>query len=186
MSTELERYVGQLAKAHGFTLAELEANRTGVLHEAQVTRAKRGAVTGGFIAFVLGDLCLAAGLVGAMLFHDGLRPPISSVDLNAVYGIAGAGIVVALTLWAVAVVSFRKGARRKRAYLGGGPTTFEGPALKSSIEGRRGASTWNLTFGGQTFQVSRATWELVTHGAKYRAYVMHGELLSFEPVSHAA
>lgn len=37
MSAELERYVGQLAKAHGFTLAELEANR-GALHESQVTR----------------------------------------------------------------------------------------------------------------------------------------------------
>lgn len=38
MSAELERYVGQLAKAHGFTLAELEANRGGALHESQVTR----------------------------------------------------------------------------------------------------------------------------------------------------
>lgn len=182
MSVELEKYVNQLSKAHGFTLPELEANRGGLLHEKQVARAQR--LTGPLLSFVLGDLCLAAGLIGATLFHDELKPPISSVDLNAVYAIAGAGIVVALCFWAIAVVSFRKSTLRRRAYQRGGTTTLEGPVLKSGVDGRGGAaSSWRLTLNGQTFEVNRATWELVTHGARYRAYVLHGDLLSFEPAS---
>lgn len=174
--------IEQLAQAHGFTREHLDANRRGEVHPDQRARVRRQAITGPLSAFFVGDVLLLAGLLGAYFFHQDLREPISRVDQNAVIAIAGAGVVTGSLFFLGAALSLRRHARRKAAF-DGRVECLEGPALKAGVDGRGGASSsWWFTVGGRRFAVSRKTWELVTHGARYRVCVIGDELLSLEPL----
>lgn len=180
--TLLAQTLEQLGRAHGFTLEHLEANRRGEVHPHQRARVRRQAITGPLAAFLVGDLLLVAGLVGAFLFHQDLREPVSASDRNAVVAIAGAGVLVSGLFFVGAALSLRRHARRRAAF-DGRVEAVEGPALKAGLEGRGGASSrWWFSISGRRFDVHRATWELVTHGARYRAFVIGGDLLSLEPL----
>ena len=135
MSTDA--YLEQLGREHGFTLAELEANRQGALHPAQLARGTRKGLAAVVVSTVLGFLALGSGLVGAYVFYDGLGPDPSSVDLNAVYATGGAGVVLALIFFVGAGTSFVRRRARKAAFMRGRIDVLEGPMDKIHIRGRR-------------------------------------------------
>lgn len=177
---ELEQYLGQLAKAHGFTLEQLEMNRQGQLHPTQVARSK--GVAGAVFAFVLCVLCLVGGTTGAVLYYDDVRKPLERLDRNALVGIGGGTTVATAFFGWIGLSALASRRRRIAAFATGRVEVVTAPVVKSGIQGRGGAaSTWRLTFGDRHFSVMHDTWELVTHGATYRAYVVNGELLSLEP-----
>lgn len=178
--TELEQYLSQLGKAHGFSLEELEANRQGQVHPRQLAGAK--GLGGVIAAFVFTLLSSAGGSIGASLYYDDVRKPLERLDRNALIGIVGATVLVTLFFFAIFVSAVRGRRRRVAAFARGAVEVLSGPVVKSGVEGRGGAaSSWYLGFGGRRFPVLRDTWELVTHGAAYRAYVVDDRLLSFEP-----
>jgi hypothetical protein len=177
--SELERYLDQLGRAHGFDRAHLEANRRGVLHPAQLERSQRGARSGPIVWALFVTTLLVGGLGGAYAFVDGSSEPLSRVDRNALIAILGATTVATLGFAWLGVRSARRAARRRALFRTSGVVTIEGPVSKGSVRGS--ASTYWLDLGGQRFFVTRRTWELVTHGAGYRGYLVAGELLTFEP-----
>lgn len=175
-------YLEQLAKAHGFTLEQLAANRDRQIHPAQLARGRRSGVGSGVVLVILALVILAGGVGGALLLYSDLRPPISQVDLNGVFALAGAGLVIAIGLGIAAITTFRKVGRRRDAYGRGQPDLVEGPVQKIHIRRRRERDAYRYQIGGKTFDVPHDGWQLVTQGARYRAYFVAGDLLSIEPV----
>lgn len=181
--SELEQYLAQLGKAHGFTLEELETNRQGKIHPRQLVSAK--GMGGVITAFIFTLLSGAGGSVGALLYYDDVRKPLERLDRNALIGIVGATVVVTLFFFAIFMSAVRGRRRRVAAFARGTVEVLTAPVVKSGVQGRGGAaSSFYLTFGSRRFPVLRDTWELVTHGASYRAYVVDERLLSLEPMKH--
>lgn len=177
----LHAYLQQLAKAHGFTLEQLAANRARHVHPAQVARGRNSGVVSGVVLVVLSILIFAGGVGGALLLYDDLRPPVSQVDMNGVFALAGGGVVVALGLGAGAIATFVGVGRRRGAYARGAIGAVDGPVHKLHVRRRRGGDTYRLHIGGRSFDVSRDLWEIVTQGARYRGYFVAEDLLSIEP-----
>jgi hypothetical protein len=180
--SDLERYLAQVGEAHGFTLEELDANRQGKVHQRQLASAT--GVGGVLAASVLTLLAAGGGSIGAFLYYDDARKPLARLDRNALVGIVGVTALVTLFFLWVFVSAERGRRRRLAAFSRGVVEVVVAPAVKSGVQGRGGAaSSWFLTFGDQRFSVLRDRWDLVTHGATYRAYTLEGRLLSFEPVA---
>lgn len=178
--SDLEQYLDQLGRAHGFTKEELEANRAGVIHPSQLARARRGSVSGPVFWALFVTAILVGGLGGAWAFVDGSSAPLSRVDRNALIAILLATALGATTFAAIGVTSVRRSARRREAFRTGAVTVVEGLVAKGGVRGN--ASTFWLDLGGKRFFVGRHTWQLVTHGATYRGYVIAGQMVTFEPV----
>jgi hypothetical protein len=179
----LNPYLDQLARAHGFTLEALMANRAGHVHPTQRVQGGKKGIGLAVFLFVLALLLLGAGIGGAAVFYDDLRPPISDTDMNAVYAMAGGGVVLALAAVVGGIVTVLRVGQRRGAYQRGALEALEGPIAKTVIRGKRGVpDVFRYQIGGRTFDfVPRAGWELVTHGARYRVYCVAGDLLSLEP-----
>lgn len=178
--SDLAQYLEQLGRAHGFTKEELEANRAGVIHPSQLARSQRGAVRGPVLWSLFVAAILLGGLGGAYAFVDGSSSPLSRVDRNALIAILGAtGLGGVLFAWA-GISSVRRAARHREAFRTGAVTVVEGLVAKGGVRGN--ASTFWLDLGGKRFFVGRHTWQLVTHGATYRGYVIAGQMVTFEPV----
>lgn len=173
-----DAYLGQLAEGFGFTLEQLDANRRGEIHESQ--RKKVGVGCGPFVAIFFTLATLGGGVGGAFALYDDFRKPISRTDMNGIYALGGAGVVLGLICLAITISAFRGVAARKRAYLGR-PEVVEGPVQKVSISGRYVAFKLNL--GGRTFVTPKKGWDLITQSARYRVYAVHGELISVEPAT---
>ena len=181
-SSELRQYLDQLGAAEGFTHQMLESNRGGNIHPGQLARANRGLVAA-VVFLVLAVAALAGGLGGAKLFHDDLRPPISSVDLNAVYALGGGGVLLGLAFAAVAGLTLRARGKRREAFARGRAEALEGPLQKTLFKGRRGSGNlYRVEVKGRRFFISSTGYELLTHGATYRVYCVGDTLLSLEPV----
>lgn len=179
--SELEAYLQQLSKAQGFTLEQLEANRAGQVHPSQLAASK--GVAGPVAALVFAVASLGGGATGAVLYYEDASKPLERLDRNALVLIIGATVVVTAFFVGVFVNSLRARRRRVEAYARGAVTVVTTQVAKQAVRGGRGGpSTWLLHFGEHRFHVSEATWELVTHGATYRAFLVDGRLLSFEPV----
>jgi hypothetical protein len=178
--SDLAAYLEQLGRAHGFTRAELDSNREGVVHPSQRARGQRGAVSGPVSWVIFVGLVLVGGLGGAYAFVEGSGSPLSRVDRNAVIAILGATALCTLGFTAAGVSSVRRAARRREAFRSPAVAVIEGLVSKGAVRGS--ASVFWLDLAGRRFSVSRHTWELVTHGAMYRGYVINEELVTFEPV----
>ena len=178
--SELEKYLDQLGRAGGFTRAELEANRAGLVHPAQLARSQRGAISGPLFWCVFVAAILVGGLGGAYAFVDGSGSPLSRVDRNALIAILGATAVATLLFTWAGISSVRGAARRREAFRTSPVTVIEGVVSKGNARGQ--GSTYWLDLGGKRFFVSGRTWELVTHGATYRGYLIAGLMVTFEPV----
>jgi len=59
-------------------------------------------------------------------------------------------------------------------------TVLEGSVSKGHVSGS--ARMFWFDLGGKRFFLTNVTWELVTHGATYRCFVVAGQLMAFEPV----
>lgn len=178
--SELEQYLDQLGKAHGFTKDELEANRSGVVHPAQLARSQRGTIGGPLIWVGFVGAILVGGLGGAYAFVDGSSSPLSRVDRNALIAILGGTTLATLLFSWAGISSVRRAARQREAFRTSTVSVIEGVVAKGAVRGQH-ARFW-LDLGGQRFFVSRSTWELVTHGATYRGYLIAGQMVTFEPV----
>ncbi|MBX3206178.1 MAG: hypothetical protein KF764_13995 [Labilithrix sp.] len=176
-------YLDQLARAHGFTLDMLVANRAGQVHPMQRVQGGKKGIGLAVFLFVLALLLLAGGIGGAALFHDDLTPPISDTDMNAVYAMAGGGVVLGLAAVAGGIMTVLRVGQRRGAYQRGALAVLEGPIAKTVIRGRRGApDVFRYEIGGRRFDfVPHAGWELITYGVRYRVYCVAGDLLSLEP-----
>ncbi len=179
----LNPYLDQLARAHGFTLEALMANRAGHVHPTQRVQGGKKGIGQAVFLFVLAVLLLAGGIGGAAVFYDDLNPPISDTDMNAVYAMAGGGVVLGLAAVAGGIVTVLRVGERRGAYQRGLLEVLEGPIAKIVVRGKRGVQdVFRYQIGGRTFDfVPRAGWELVTYGARYRVYCVAGDLLSLEP-----
>lgn len=175
----LASYLEQLGRAHGFTLAELDANRRGEIHARQMARGTRKGRVSVMVQALFGFLALGGGLVGAYLVREELGPKPS--DLNAVYAVGGVGVLVSLVFLYWAALSFSLRRARKAAFRSGRIVVCEGPLDKVYIEGRGLPSQNIFRVGGSSFHTSSALWELLTQGANYRLYLVFDQLLSFEP-----
>lgn len=169
-------YLRQLADGFGFTLEQLEANRRGTIHEGQ--RKKVGVGCGVFFAIFFMLASLGGGVGGAIALYADFQKPISSTDMNGIYALGGAGVVVGFLFLLATIASFRTIARRKAAYLGA-PVVFEGPVQKIQITGQH--TDHRLNVGGLHVSVPKPGWDLVTQSAGYRLYTANDELLSIEP-----
>lgn len=180
--TTRDEYVAQLAKGHGFTLEQLELNRSGKLHPAQVARGRRSGVAPGVFLSLLAVLAIGGGVGGALLLYDDYRKPVSSVDMNGLYALGGGGVLLGLLFLYGAISSFSSVGRHRAAYARGQIVVSEGSVQKVRIRQRRSADTWRYEIGGRSFNVPNDGWELVTNGARYRVYSIAGDFLSIEPV----
>lgn len=176
----LHAYLAQLAEAHGFTLEQLAANRGRHIHPAQARKGKAEGTGIAVFFVVLSVLLLAGGIGGAALLYDDLRPPISQVDMNAVYAIAAGGVLLSGGALAGAIALFRRARRRTQIYEGRQLEVLEGPIHKTHIWGG-GVNQYVYDISGHRFYVMEKAWQLVTHGARYRVYTCAGDLLSLEP-----
>lgn len=179
---DLQDYLLQLGRAYGFTLDQLEANRAGLIHPAQLARGRASGVARGAMLLILAIAALSGGAAGASALHDELRPPISQVDMNGVYALVAAGVLVAITLGAAALATLLGVRQRRGIYARGELCVVEGPAHKIHIHRRGGAGDTRLCrVGDRTFPTQRSAWDLITQGAQYRAYFAGSDLLSIEP-----
>lgn len=177
--SDLGQYLDQLGRAHGFTNEELEANRAGVVHPAQLARSQRGSLRGPVFWVVFVALVLGGGLVGAWVFVED-SSPLSRVDRNALIAILLATAVGTLGFSALGLRSVRSAARQRAAFRAAPVTVLEGQVSKGHVYGN-GRAFW-FDLGGRRFFLGNDAWELVTHGATYRCYVIAGQLMTFEPV----
>jgi hypothetical protein len=178
-----QAYLQELGQAHGFSLEQLEMNRKSQIHPAQTARGRSSGVGGSVFAIVLGLLFAGGGVGGALLLHDDYAKPVSDIDMKGLYALGGGGIVLGVLFIGGALLGFRKVGRRRRAYERGPAQVAEGQVHKVHIQGRGGVpSQWRYVVGGVSFQVSQRAWELMTQGARYRAYHLAGDLLSIEPL----
>ena len=177
--SDLEQYLDQLGRAHGFTKEELEANRAGVVHPAQLARSQRGSLRGPAFWIVFVALVLCGGLGGAWVFVED-SSPLSRVDRNALIAMLVATAVGTLGFSALGLRSVRSAARRRTAFRAAPVTVLEGSVSKGHVSGS--ARMFWFDLGGKRFFLTNVTWELVTHGATYRCYVVAGQLMAFEPV----
>lgn len=177
-------YLEQLGRAHGFTLAELQTNRLGLVHPGQLASGTRLGLGAALTTFVLGTLALAGGLLGAYLFHESLGPKPTQTDLNAVYAIGGVGVVVALAFFIGTGVSLAKRQARNAAYAKRRIDVLEGALHKVYVQGRTDVpDRYLFKVDGRSFDASRTLFELLTEGAHYKLYCVGDRLLSFEPVT---
>lgn len=181
MANELEQYLGQLSKAAGFTLEELESNRQGRLHPTQVARVQRQGRFWPSFAFVFATLVLLGGLTGAGLYYDDCRKPLARLDRNAVVMIIGATAVVSGLLFVSAGFTLRRHRRRTQSYLTGTVRRIQGVVQKRAVVGRNNQQYW-LELDGNRVHLNRTAWKLVTDATTYRAYLVGPELVSLEPV----
>lgn len=176
-------HLDQLGRAYGFTLSELESNRKGEIHPAQLARGIRKGIVSIVLRALFGVLVLGGGLVGAWIYYSDLGPAPSQVDLNAVYLIVGASVLVALGLFAFAAKGLARHRARKAVFLQGRIEVVDGPMNKIHISGRGGVpSQYIFRVGNRSLHVLPKLWELLTQGARYRLYYGADQLLSFEPV----
>ena len=178
--SDLDQYLDQLGRAHGFTKDELEANRAGVVHSAQLARSQRGSLAGPVFWVVFVALVLGGGLGGAYAFVEGSSGTLSRVDRNALIAILVATAVATLGFSVLGLRSVRSAASRRAAFRAAPVTVLEGPVSKGHVSGS--ARLFWFDLGGKRFFLSNDTWELVTHGATYRCYLVAGQLMTFEPV----
>jgi hypothetical protein len=177
-----EAYLSQLAAAHGFSLEELAQNRLGRLHPAQAARGRGAGIGRGVALLLLGALVAAGAVGGALLLYEDYSKPVSDTDMNGLYALGGGGVLLGALLALGALLTFHGVSRRRRAFAQSPPLVAEGPLRKIHIDGRGGMpSQWRYEIGGVSFVVSRRAWELLTPGARYRAYHLAGDLLSIEP-----
>jgi hypothetical protein len=182
MDPNLQRYLEQLGASHDFTLEQLMSNRAGQVHPAQVARGwSRDVGFGVFFCFVA-LLVLAGGVGGALLLYDDMRPPISRVDMNGVYALAAAGVVLGGLIFWAALGTFASVGRRRAAYRRGVCQMVEGPVQKVRIQQRRAADRFGYQIDNQRLYAPNAGWQMVTAGARYRIYFIGDELLSLEPL----
>ncbi len=177
----LQAYVDQLGRAHGFGREHLAMNRAGRLHPSQTSRGRRSGIGCAVFLVLLAILTILGGTGGAAFFYSTLREPVERVDMNAVYAMAGAGVLLSLVFAALAVFQFLSVGKRRRQYDGGGCALAEGPASKTRVRHSRSPDTFHIEVGGHSFTVGAALFDLVTHGAGYRVYHLAGDLLSLEP-----
>jgi hypothetical protein len=178
-----QAYLQDLGATHGFTLEQLAMNRQGQVHPAQVSRGRSSGVGGSVFAIVLGVLFAAGGVGGAFLLYDDYQKPISDVDMNGIYALGGGGIVLGLVFVVGALLGLSKVSARRKQYARGPVLVAEGPLNKVHIQGRGGMpSQWRYSIGGVTFMVLPKAFDQTTHGARYRAYHVAGDLLSLEPL----
>ncbi len=177
--SDLDQYLDQLGRAHGFTKDELEANRALVVHPAQLARSQRGSLWRPVFWVVFVGLVLGGGLVGAWVFVED-SSPLSRVDRNALIAILVATAVGTLGFSVLGRRSVRSAAQRRAAFRAAPVTVLEGPVSKGHVYGT-GQAFW-FDLGGRRFFLTNDTWELVTHGATYRCYVVAGQLMTFEPL----
>lgn len=178
--SDLDQYLDQLGRAHGFTKDELEANRAGVLHPAQLARSQRGSLAGPVFWVVFVALVLVGGLGGAWVFVDDSGSSLSRVDRNALIAILVATAGGTLGFSALGLRSVRSAAQRRAAFRAAPVTVLEGAVSKGHVYGT-GQAFW-FDLGGRRFFLSHDAWELVTHGATYRCYLVAGQLMTFEPL----
>jgi hypothetical protein len=172
-------YLADLGATHGFSLEELEQNRAGRVHPAQAARRKRSGIGCGSVLLLFGLLFATGGVGGALFLYDDYSKPVSDTDMNGLYALGGAGAVLGGALLLAAIVMF---VRRGGSGAKGQVRVAEGPLQKVHIDGRGGMpSQWRYQLGGASFTVSQKAWNLITHGAWYRAYHLDGDLLSIEP-----
>ncbi len=177
--SDLEQYLDQLGRAHGFTKDELEANRALVVHPAQLARSQRGSLAGPVFWVVFVALVLGGGLVGAWVFVED-SSPLSRVDRNALIAILLATVVGTLGFSALGLRSVRSAARRRAAFRAAPVTVLEGAVSKGHVYGA-GQAFW-FDLGEKRFFLGNDAWELVTQGGTYRCYLVAGQLMTFEPV----
>lgn len=175
--------VEQLARAHGFSLEALAANRAGQIHPSQHKRGKKKGVGCAVVFFILSLLLFVGGIGGAIFLYSDLREPISQVDMNGVYALAGGGVVLSLCAFGAAIATVIGVVRRRGAYQQGALRVAAGPIAKICIRGSRGVpDTYGYDIGGHSFRfVPREGWELVQHGMQYRVYAVAGDLIAIEP-----
>lgn len=178
----VQDYLEQIGHAHGFTLAELQANQGGVLHPAQLARGSRKGLVALVVLTVLGGLSLAGGLIGAAMFQESLGSQPFDSDLGAVKAIRSAGIVLGGFFFVCAGVSFVRWRARRAAFAQSRLEVVEGPMLKTYIQGRGIPDRYLFQVGPRRFDASRKLWELLTQGAAYRLFLVSDQLLSFAPV----
>jgi hypothetical protein len=177
----LQAYLDQLGRAHGFDREQLAMNRAGRVHPSQAARGKRSGIGCGVFLVLLALLVLAGGTGGAAALYSDLREPISRVDMNGVYALAAAGVLLSLVFAAIAVSQFLSVGRRRGQYATGGCGLAEGPLFKTRVRHSRNPDTYHVEVGGLRFTVGQALFDLVTQGARYRVYHVAGDLLSLEP-----
>ena len=177
-----QAYIEQLARTHGFTVDALMTNRARKIHPSQAARGRSQGAGWVIFLFILAVLLFAGGVGGAILLYADLQPPISDVDMNGVYALAGGGVVLSTGAVAIAIATIFGIKKRRRVYAGGVPECIEGPIGKMRVRVSRGPDIHRYTIGGRTFDVPRDGWELVTHGAHYRVFTVAGDLLSIEPM----
>jgi hypothetical protein len=182
MPPSRQAYVEQLARTHGFTLEALMANRARQIHPSQIARGRSQGSGWVVFFFILSALLLIGGVGGAIVLYDDMRPPVSDVDMNAVYALAGGGLLLSAGFVAIAIATIAGIKKRRRIYSGGALECIEGPIGKAHIRLSRGNDIHRYLIGGRTFDVPRSGWELVTHGAHYRVFTVAGDLLSIEPM----
>ncbi|MEZ4219444.1 MAG: hypothetical protein R3B13_00855 [Polyangiaceae bacterium] len=173
----------QLARAHGFSLEALAANRAGQIHQSQTSRGKAKGVGCAIFFFVLSFLFAIGGVGGAVFFYSELHEPISRVDMNGVYAIAGGGLLLGLFAFLAAVASVVSILRRRKLYERNALEVFEGPISKTVIRQSGVADEYAYDVGGRRFRfLPQQGWDLVQHGMRYRVYAVRDDLLAIEPL----
>jgi len=172
----------QLAAAHGFTLEALAMNRAGQIHPAQQKEGTKKGVGGAIFIFSMAFVFLAGGLGGAAFFYDTLRAPVSSTDMNAVYAIAGGGVLLSLGAVAGGIVRLRNIGNRRQALQAGALQVLEGPITKIVLRGNHGIMEWIYEVNGHRFRfMPKAGWDAILP-IRYRVYCVAGEIVSLEPI----
>lgn len=183
--SNLDQYLEQLGKEFGFGRDELEANKKGMLAPSQHERRRSSGLGGAITGIVFAVLFFLGGLGGAFALwsdftHRGTRE-LERVDRNGIVMLAGAGVFLSFLCALGARSAFKSLAKRRAEFDAGAVKKLEGPAHKIHVRRGRGNDSFYLELGGQRFSTTRAGWELITQGARYRLYVLSGEILSLEP-----
>ena len=183
--SQLDIYLDQLAKTHGFTLEQLAANRAGQIHPTQLA-GNRSAGRGGGIGCLVFALCLLLGALGGALAlyddfsHHGARP-VGRVDMNGIRMLGGGGTLLSLVSVAFALSAFASVKRRRALYDAGKIVVLLGPMQKIHVRGSKTGDRFLYELQGRRFSARREGWQAVTQGMRYRLYTVGEDLLSLEP-----
>lgn len=182
-----------LGTLHGFTPAQLEANRAGRLHpeqQAQGIAAGRSDVRFGGVLLGVGQVLLLAGLA-VPFFPRALK----DVDFTFAWpeklgvalfvGLFLGGLVGCLPLL-FGLVAVRHGLRWASVHRRGTVEAAVGRVELLEVRRSRSGSTYYFVIGNVRLAVSRDAWQAMEKrgGGQYRAYYVNGafRLLGLEPV----
>jgi hypothetical protein len=177
------------ARAHGFSLEELAANRGGQIHPTQLARYTEEARGAGRVMLILAALAVLVGLALGLytfsnLFQDhALEGRLDTVLLCPALGL-GAGLVAAF--FGFTMRRFQQ--TRLRLAREGKVVVSEGALRKFSTSRQHGGVTQWYQVNGVSAPVSQQGYSLACEGARHRLYTLPGEqpeLLSIEPVPGA-